>query len=352
MTASRDDLDGRDGPASAPPVDAPSWGSASEPAAGLTGLPGNPGFLSPGIPAFAVRDRRGRAVVETPLSPRAQSRYLTWLVLGSGALVAVVAGAALTLLAGRLLGAGALPGGRPAPWWLVVALAVVALPACVLLLGVHTVALGASGSARVASRLTWATALLGVALGVGTVVGLDLADVAHPLARDLEFEPLLALACVAVGALAWGVVAVLATAAAQLEARAVQERLRALRRDGVRTPGSLVDRRYLGSWTDDGRPRFDATVAYGPPGAERSVEVLLVAPPDRVPLPGAPVVVVHDVQDEPDAADLPAPGRGGSGGAPGRWLDALVLVELDQSRTVSYDPDVGAFARDESPSVS
>ena len=348
MTASRDDLDG---PTAAPPADAPGWGSASEPTAGLTGLPGNPGFLSPGVPAFAVRDRRGRAVVETPLSPRAQTRYLTRLVLGSGVLVAVVGGVALALLAGHLLGPGALPGGRPAPWWLVVALAVVALPACVLLLGVHTVSHGASGSVRVASRLTWATVLLALALGTGAVVGLDLAGVAHPLARDLELEPLLALAGVAVGALAWGVVAVLATAEAQLEARAVQERLRALRRDGVRALGSLVDRRYQGAWTDDGRPRFDATVAYGPPGAERSVEVLLVAPQDRVPLPGAPVVVVHDVRDAADAADAVARSRR-HGRRPrlDRWLDDLVLVELDQSRPVAYDPDAAAFAKEESAS--
>lgn len=348
MTASRDDLGG---PTAAPPVDAPGWGSASEPAAGLTGLPGNPGFLSPGVPAFAVRDRRGRAVVETPLSPRAQTRYLARLVLGSGVLVAVLAGTTLTLLAGHLLGPGALPGGRPAPWWLVAALAVVALPACVLLLGVHTVSHGASGSARVASRLTWATALLALALGTGTVVGLDLAGVAHPLARDLELEPLLALAGVAVGALACGVVAVLATAEAQLEARAVQERLRALRRDGVRTPGTLVDRRYQGAWTDDGRPRFDASVTYGPPGAERQVEVLLVAPQDRVPLPGAPVVVVHEVRDDADAAP-PGPSTRGRERDPNRWILDLVLVELDQSRPVAYDPDAAAFAREESASGS
>ncbi|MFD4990450.1 hypothetical protein ACFWH7_07575 [Cellulosimicrobium cellulans] len=349
MTASRD----HDGRTAAAPADVPDWGSAAEPATDATGLPGNPGFLSPGVPAFAVRDRRGRAVVETPLSPRAQTRYLVRLVLGSGALVAVVVGPALTLLAGHLLGPGALPGGRPAPWWLVLALAVVALPACVLLLGVHTVALGASGSARVASRLTWATVLLAVALGVGAVVGLDLAGVAHPLARDLELEPLLALACVAVGALAWGVVAVLSTAEAQLEARAVQERLRALRRDGVRTPGSLLDRRYQGSWTDDGRPRFDATVTYGPPGAERSVEVLLVAPQDRVPLPGAPVVVVHEVRDDADAA-APGPSPRGRGGRRDqtRWMLDLVLVELDQSRPVAYDPDAAAFAKEESASSS
>ncbi|MBN0042137.1 hypothetical protein JN535_18420 [Cellulosimicrobium cellulans] len=349
MTTSRD----HDGPTAAVPADVPDWGSATGPAAEPTGLPGNPGFLSPGVPALAVRDRHGRAVVETPLSPRAQTRYLARLVLGSGALVAVVAGTTLTLLAGHLLGPGALPGGRTAPWWLVVALVAVALPACVLLLGVHTVALGASGSARVASRLTWATALLAVALGVGTVVGLDLADVAHPLARDLELEPLLALACVSVGALAWGVVAVLSTTEAQIEARAVQERLRVLRRDGVRTPGSLVDRRYQGSWTDDGRPRFDATVTYGPPGAERSVEVLLVAPQDRVPLPGAPVVVVHEVRDDADvAAPGPAPrGRGGRRD-PNRWILDLVLVELDQSRPVHYDPDVAAFAKEASSSGS
>lgn len=348
MTASCDD---RDGPTAAVPADAPSWGSASERATEPTGLPGNPGFLSPGVPAFAVRDRHGRAVVETPLSPPAQTRYLVGLVLGSGALVALVTGVALTLLAGHLLGSGALPGGRPAPGWLVVALAVVALPACVLLLGVHAVSLGASGSARVASRLTWATVLLALALGTGTVVGLDLAGVAHPLAQDLEPRPLVALVGVTVGTLGGGAVAVLSTAAARLEARALQDRLRALRRDGVRSPGSLVARRYLGSWTDDGRPRFDATVTYGPPGAERCVELLLVTPQDRVPLPGAPVVVVHEVRDEAGAAPPGPPPRGRQGPPdPDRWLDDLVIVELDQSRTVTYDPDVAAYAKSDSGS--
>ncbi|TWG85089.1 hypothetical protein L603_000200000980 [Cellulosimicrobium cellulans J34] len=291
--------------------DVPDWGSVTEPAADPVGLPGNPGFLSPLVPAFAVRDPRGRPVVETPLSPRAQTLYLARLVASAGVLVAPVAGAALTLLAGHLLGSGALPDGRPAPWWLVLALAVVALVPGTLLIGVHTVALAATGSSRVGSRLTAATALLAVALGAGTVVALDRAGVEH---------------------------------------HAVQDRLRALRRDGMRTEGRLESVRYHGRWTDDGRPRLDATVTYGTPGAERRVDLLLVAPADRVPLPGAPVVVVHDPADEPTGHGT-APGPGGPGPAApggtsrGRWLDDVVLVELDQSRPVAYDPDVAAYAR-------
>ena len=330
--------------------DVPDWGSVTETAADPVGLPGNPGFLSPLVPAFAVRDPRGRPVVETPLSPRAQTLYLARLVASAGVLVAPVAGAALTLLAGHLLGSGALPDGRPAPWWLVLALAVVALVPGTLLIGVHTVALAATGSSRVGSRLTAATALLAVALGAGTVVALDRAGVEHPLARGLEPLPLAALALTTVLALAGGGAAVAATLAARREARTVQDRLRALRRDGMRTEGRLESVRYHGRWTDDGRPRLDATVTFGTPGAERRVDLLLVAPADRVPLPGAPVVVVHDPADEPtgygSAPGPRGPGPAARGGTSrGRWLDDVVLVELDQSRPVAYDPDVAAYAR-------
>src|SRR5690606_28863684 len=143
---------------------------------------------------------------------------------------------------------------------------------------------------------------------------------------------------------------VAATLAARREARAVQDRLRALRRDGMRTEGRLESVRYHGRWTDDGRPRLDASVAYVTPGTERRADLLLVAPAPHLPLPGPPVLVVRDPPAEPTGCGA-APGPRGPGPAArggtsrGRWLDDVVLVELDQSRPVAYDPDVAAYAR-------
>jgi len=335
---SRDD---RSAPVPGTTEDVPDWGSAAPPARELTGLPGNPGFLHPHVPAFAVRDRRGRPVVETPLTPRPAARHRAALVVTSGLLTAAVTGVALTLLAGHLLGDGALPGGRPAPWWLVAVTAALGLVACFLLLGAHTVTLGLTGSAAVASAVTWSTLLLGVAAGTGAVVALDLAGASHPLVHALEPAPRGALAVVTALGVAGAAAVVVAGLVARRAAHAVQERLRALRRDGVRSPGRLEAVTYRGAWSDDGRPRLDVIVAYGTPGAERRVPLLLVTPQHRVPLVGAPVVVTHE-QD-------PARAEGADGTAPGAAADApepdLVLVELDQSRPVDYDPDVAAYAR-------
>ena len=334
--------DSRFDPTTVTPEDVPDWGSSAEPEHEPTGLPGNPGFLNPTVPAFAMRDDRGRALVEVPLTPRPAARYRGRLVVVAGTLSAVVAGAVLTLLAGHLLGPGALPGGRSAPAWLVVALVVVALAAAFFLVGVHTVTLSLTGSVRTASALTWTTVLLAVAAGTGAVVVLDVAGVHHPLARGLDPLVAFTLVSVATATLVAGLASVVATVRAARAARSLQDRMRALRRDGVRSPGTLVEARFLGTWSDDGRPQLDATVTYGSPGAERRVALLLVAPQDRVPLVGASVVVLHEPHDDTEPyGTAPAPD------ADPRDPAGIVLVELDQARPVRFDPDVAAYAKTE-----
>lgn len=334
--------DDRDAPVPGTTDDAPDWGSAAEPGAEPVGLPGNPGFLNPRVPAFAMRDRRGHAVVEMPLTPGPAARQRALFVVVAGTLTALVAGIAPTLVAGRLLGSGALPDGRSAPAWLIVALVVVGLLAGFFLLGVHQLCLGLTGSVRTSSALTWSTVLLGVAAGLGLVLLLDGLGATLPLVHGLETPPRLALVVVAVAAAGWGVVAVLSTVLASLQARALQERLRALRREGTRSPGTLEAVTYRSTWSDDGRPQLDAVVAFGLPGAERRVPLLLVTPLDRVPLVGSPVVVVHTPRD---AGSPPATRPEDVGDLD---PDDLVLVEIDQSRPVAYDTDLAAYARPES----
>ena len=109
MTASRD----HGGRTAAAPADVPDWGSAAEPATDATGLPGNPGFLSPGVPAFAVRDRRGRALfrlvrsvagsrdaleVLTPAAVLATPGMLLASIVAAVAAVAEVIAGAIALL--------------------------------------------------------------------------------------------------------------------------------------------------------------------------------------------------------------------------------------------------------------
>lgn len=148
-----------------------------------------------------------------------------------------------------------------------------------------------------------AVGLLGAALWIGGVTGGILA--------------LVSVVCSAAAALA--------TAAAWRgirHTRRRQDRLAALRRHGVRSPGELRNVEFRQRWTADD-PQFTVTVAFEGPTGRRVVTANMIAHHSRVPLAGSRLVVFsapHDTDDD-------------------------VLIELDPAEPPKFDRDPGGRYR-------
>ncbi|MBU9764735.1 hypothetical protein FR943_12860 [Mycobacterium sp. TNTM28] len=160
------------------------------------------------------------------------------------------------------------------------------------------------GQHRTGTQIALLTALAGVAFGLleaalwlrGTTGGI---------------LALLSIGCTAVAAIATG-----AAWRGIRYTRARQDRLAALRRHGVRSPGELRNVNFLDRWTADD-PQFSVTVAFESPTGRRAVTANMIAHHSRVPLPGAAVVVFSAPRDASDD----------------------VLIELDPDRPARLDRD-------------